>query len=203
MRDTYRTLAGRGEAEIKIKGSRFLAEALPVVDEAAAEAALGQIKKREHAATHHCSAYRLNPGGQTFRYQDDGEPNGTAGLPIFRQIEGCGLTDTLVVVTRYYGGTKLGTGGLIRAYGEAASLALGAAPIREVVLRTQLRLRFGYADTSPAMHTIGQFDAEIVATEYSEDTEIVVGVRRSEAAAFEAAFVEALSGRGTVTPVDV
>ena len=124
MEDTYLTLREGAEAQIKVKGSRFLAEAVPVADEAVAEAALATIRKREYNATHHCTAYRIGPAADLFRFNDDGEPSGTAGQPILRQIEGRELTNTLVVVTRYYGGTKLGTGGLIRAYGEAASLAL-------------------------------------------------------------------------------
>ena len=137
------------------------------------------------------------------RFNDDGEPSGTAGAPILRQIDARELTHTLVVVTRYYGGTKLGTGGLIRAYGEAAALALDAAPVEQHTRRTRLRLRFAYADTSPAMHTLSRFDTEIVETHYSDETEIVVGVRRSEVEAFRTAFTEALAGRGTVEPLAV
>ncbi len=196
MRDSYQTLAGRAEAEIKIKGSRFIAEALPVPDENEAEAAIQEIRKREYSATHHCTAYRLGPDGAIFRYNDDGEPSGTAGPPILRQIEGRVLTNTLVVVTRYYGGTKLGTGGLIRAYGDAAALALDRSRIEERILRTPVRLRFAYDDTSPAMHLLSRFDTELLDTRYSEETELTVAVRRSQTAAFAAAFTEALAGRG-------
>lgn len=198
MTDTYRSIRAPATTEIKVKGSRFLAEAVPVVDAEAAEAALAAFRKRDYNATHHCPAYRVGPEGAIFRSSDDGEPSGTAGLPILRQIDARDLTNTLVVVIRYYGGTKLGTGGLIRAYGDVASAVLDACTIDEHVLRTPIRVRFGYADTSPAMHTIGQFDAEIVGTAYAEETEITVAVRRSEADAFVAAFVEALRGRGEV-----
>ena len=194
--DVYRSLARPATAELKIKGSRFLAEAVPVASEDEAAAAIAEVRRREHAATHHCTAYRLGPDGATFRAHDDGEPSGTAGAPILRQIDALGLTNTLVVVTRYYGGTKLGTGGLARAYGEAAAEALAAAPIATHVRRAHVRLRFAYADTSPAMHTLGRFGAEVVETRYGEATELVVAVRRSEAEAFAAAFVEALAGRG-------
>ena len=196
MADSYQTLAGEAEAELKVKGSRFLAAACAVRDEAAAEAAIRAVRKKAYDATHHCTAYRLGPDGDVFRYNDDGEPSGTAGLPILRQIEARGLTDTLVVVTRYYGGTKLGMGGLARAYGDAAAEALAAAPVVEKVLRTPVRVRFGYDDTSPALHTVGRFDAEIRDTRYSDVTELVVAVRRSQADAFVAAFTEALGGRG-------
>ena len=203
MEDVYLTLRKGGEAEIKVKGSRFLAEALPAADEDAAEAAIAAIRKREYSATHHCTAYRIGPAADLFRFNDDGEPSGTAGPPILRQIEARDLTNTLVVVTRYYGGTKLGTGGLIRTYGEAASLALDAAPIQQCILRDRLRLRFSYEDTSPAMHSISQFNAEIQETHYSEETEIVVGVRRSEVDGFVEMFTNALGGRGIATRVSV
>lgn len=203
MPDSYRTLGQAARAEIKVKGSRFIGEAMGVEDAEAAEIAIAAIRKREHAATHHCVAYRLGPAGEAVRYHDDGEPSGTAGLPLLRQIEARDLTDTLVVVTRYYGGTKLGTGGLARAYAAAAAEALDAARVEEVTLRHCLRLRFGYEDISPAMHTLGLFDAEILATHYSEETELVVGVRRSQTDAFIEAFVNALGGRGTAVRDDL
>ena len=103
--------------ETKVKGSRFIAEATDVRDEEMTMAFVADVRGREPGATHHCWAYRLGTGGDAFRYNDDGEPSGTAGPPILRQIDALGLTNTLVVVTRYYGGTKLGTGGLLRAYG--------------------------------------------------------------------------------------
>ena len=198
MNDPYPILDGATRVEIKVKGSRFIGEALPVDSVAAAEEALQAIRKREYDATHHCSAWRIDPEGREFRWSDDGEPSGSAGAPIFRQIEGRGLSGALVVVTRYYGGTKLGTGGLIRAYGEAASLALDEAPVREIIPRERRTIRFAYEDTSPAMHTIGLFDAVMAGTRYSDVTEIDLDIRSTEVDAFEATFVEALSGRGSV-----
>lgn len=120
MSDTFHTIARAAEAEIKVDGSRFLAEAIPVDSRATVASEIEAIREREHKATHHCTAYRLGRDGADARSNDDGEPTGTAGPPILRQIEARDLTNTLVVVTRYYGGTKLGTGGLVRAYGDAA-----------------------------------------------------------------------------------
>lgn len=196
MQDVYYVLDGPVRAEHKVKRSRFIAEAMPVEDEAQAEAEIAAIRKQAYDATHHCFAYRVGAGGEGFRYSDDGEPSGTAGAPILRQVDARGLTNTLVVVTRYYGGTKLGTGGLIRAYGEVTAEALDAARIEEKVLRTRVRLCFGYEDTSPAMHTLSQFDAEVYETHYTDATEIIIGVRRSQAALFIETFVDALRGRG-------
>lgn len=199
MSDTYRTLVRPALAEPpKTKGSRFIGEAFPAATEAEAEAHLAAVRKREHSATHWCWAWRIGIAGEAFRYSDDGEPSGSAGAPILRQIDARDLTNTVVVVTRYYGGTKLGTGGLVRAYGDAASEVLAAARIAERVIRVPVRLRFAYDDTSPAMHTVSRFDAEIAEQNYSDETELVVRVRRSEAEALCAVFVEALSGRGVV-----
>lgn len=198
MSDSHLVLDAPGRAEIKVKGSRFVAEALPVDSVVEAEEALQTIRKREYDATHHCSAWRVDPEGREFRWSDDGEPSNSAGQPIFRQIEGRELFGTIVVVTRYYGGTKLGTGGLIRAYGEAASMALDAARVREVIPRTRLTMRFAYEDTSPAMHLISQYDTLVTDTRYSNDTEIDVDVRNRDVDAFRAAFIEALSGRGMI-----
>jgi len=203
MSDVYRTLSTASAVEpFRTKGSRFIGDAFPVESVEEALEQLGAIRKREHAATHHCWAYRIDPAGSTLRYSDDGEPNGSAGLPIFRQIEGCELTNVLVVVTRYFGGTKLGTGGLVRAYGEAARLVLDEAPKREVIVRAPVRLFFAFADTSPAMHTIGKFNVEIAETNYSEEgTEMLVNVRKSQIESLEAAFVDALSGRGEIAKI--
>ena len=107
-----------------------------------------------------------------------------------------------MVVTRYYGGTKLGVGGLLRAYGGAAAQVLDAASVEERILRDRIRLRFSYDDTSPAMHTISQHDAQILETQYTDETEILVGVRRSEVEAFIDTFVNALAGRGSAERVD-
>lgn len=198
MEDLYRTIRSRTITEIKVKGSRFIAEAIPVLSEEEVAGEIEAIKKREYSATHHCTAYRLGPDGSLFRYNDDGEPSGTAGLPILRQIDARSLTNTLVVVTRYFGGTKLGTGGLIRAYGDAANEALDAARVEEHVVRVPVVVSFDYADTSPAMHTVGLFDAEIEDMQYSDMTTLRLAVRRSEVEAFSEAFVNALSGRGNV-----
>lgn len=196
MSDTYHTLETGGRAERTVDGSRFLAAALPVSTRNEVQAQIERIREWERTATHHCSAYRLGRDGDDFRYDDDGEPSGTAGQPILQQIDSRDLTNTLVVVTRYFGGTELGTGGLTRAYGDAASAALDAATIVERVVRTTVRLRFDYDDTSPARHVLRQFDTEVQDSEYTDVTTLTVGVRRSEVDAFVEAFTNALSGRG-------
>lgn len=198
MADTYRTLDEGGTAERKVDGSRFLAEAVPVGGRDEAEDRIDAIRQREHKATHHCSAYRVGVEGDVFRYDDDGQPTGTAGSPILRQIDARSLTNTLVVVTRYYGGTKLGTGGLARAYGDAASSALDRSVIVERVVRTPVTLQFSYDDTSPVEQVLQQFDADVVSSEYTDVTTLTVGVRQSEVDAFVKRYTDALSDRGEI-----
>jgi uncharacterized YigZ family protein len=196
--DQYRMPAAWASIETRVRGSRFLAEVFPAESAAEAGARLAAVRRERHDATHHCSAWRLGPDGLETRFDDDGEPSGTAGMPILRQVEAADLTQVLVVVTRWFGGTKLGTGGLARAYGDAAREALSASRVVVRTVREPIVVRFAYEDTSPAMHVISRFDAEIVGTAYSDDTVIRLAVRRSEAGPFREAFVEALRGRGSV-----
>lgn len=198
MADTYRSIESSESSVVKVEGSRFLADAFPVENRQEAEAKLEEVQTRERKATHHCMAYRLTPTGDLFRYDDDGEPSGTAGAPILREIDSRELTNTLVVVTRYFGGIELGTGGLMRAYADAASAVLEQADIVERVIRIAVRLRFSYEDTSPAMQVLHQFDTEVEERDYSDVTEMTVGVRKSEAETFQEAFTNALADRGQI-----
>jgi uncharacterized YigZ family protein len=150
--DTFLTISGPGSAELRIRGSSFLGYAAPAGDEAAARGALAERMRRFHDATHNCSAWRLRGGVQ--RANDDGEPGGSAGAPILAAIEGAGLVDCVVVVTRYFGGTKLGVGGLVRAYGDAAAEALATAPRRTGLLATRLRVRYSYGHTAAVMRLL-------------------------------------------------
>ena len=201
MSDAYRTLKNGATATRTVDGSRFIAEAMPVSDRRAVDESLQAVREREHKASHHCSAYRIGPDGQDFHYDDDGEPSGTAGRPILRQIDGRTLTNTLVVVTRYFGGTELGTGGLARAYGDVADAALDRASIVERVVRTPVRLRFAYDDTAPAEAVLRQFDVTLQEEDYTAVTTWTVGVRASQVEAFTDAFTNALSARGEVLRV--
>jgi putative IMPACT (imprinted ancient) family translation regulator len=134
--------------------------------------------------------------GEFERASDDGEPSGSAGAPIQQRIATSGLTNVLVVVVRYYGGRKLGVGGLVRAYGGAAGDALARVPTRVRTIRARVHIRFAYPDTSPAMHVISQFDCRTVETHYGDDTRLTLAIRASTAGAFVDAFTEALAGRG-------
>ncbi len=198
MVDTYRTLAAPGHAELKRNGSRFLAQARSVDTAEAAQSHIDAVRAERHQATHHCTAYRIHPSGDVFRYNDDGEPTGTAGPPILQQIDGRDLTNTLVVVTRYYGGTNLGTGGLVRAYGDAAAAALDAASITETVVRTPVAVTFNYNDTTAAEQVLRQFDTARLDDAYTDVTRWVVGIRPSQVDAFVETMTNALGGRATI-----
>ncbi len=201
--DRFDTIKDHVRVEIpKIKGSRFIADAFPAPTEEEAKSRLAEIVANLPDATHHCHAFSVATG-QIERSSDDGEPSGTAGPPILRRIHSSGLTNVLVVVTRYYGGTKLGAGGLIRAYGEAAKAVLGDCRRITNVIERILRVTFDYDDTSPAMRTIEKFGARLVSTDYADKSSLEIAVAASQVGDFKDAFRDALGNRGTVelTPV--
>lgn len=152
--EAFLTLAGAGEAETRVRGSVFAARAIPAGDADEAARVVADRQREHHDASHHCSAWRFRDG--TWRAQDAGEPSGSAGAPILAAIDGAGLVDCAVVVTRWFGGTKLGVGGLIRAYGAAAAQALRAAPQRRGTPATRFRARYPYEHTAAVMRALEQ-----------------------------------------------
>ena len=178
--DSFLTIARRCQQELKVNRSRFLATAVPVASREEAETAYQEIARQYHDATHNCFAYRIGLGDQpAFRYSDDGEPNGTAGKPIYESINHYELTNTLVVVTRYFGGVKLGTGGLLRAYRDSARAVLDAAKVVERIIKQTLRIHFVHEQTSVVMRLLSEFELQPENTEYSETVAIDVAVRLS------------------------
>ena len=144
---SFLTLAAPLTLEIDpIKKSRFIADIAPAQDEGMAQAFIASVQTARADANHHCWAWRLASGDGGWRVSDDGEPGGTAGRPILARIDGAALCGVVVVVTRYFGGTKLGKGGLIRAYGGAAGAALAAAEIQEVQQTQAFEISFAYSD---------------------------------------------------------
>lgn len=130
----YKTVAGRVEVEISEKKSRFIATMMPVKTQEEVDGFLGELRKTYWNATHNCFAYQIGERNEIQRFSDDGEPQGTAGKPILDVLKGEELRDTAIVVTRYFGGTLLGTGGLVRAYGRSAKEGVLAAGILECIL---------------------------------------------------------------------
>ena len=145
----YRTVGGPATAQITEKKSRFIADVVPVRDAAQAEEALARLTRQYWDAKHHCHAYVIGSGGTLTHSSDDGEPSGTAGAPILSVLTGAKLTDTLIVVTRYFGGVLLGTGGLVRAYSEAARKGLQAAEIVRMIPGRHLFVTMDYTFVTP------------------------------------------------------
>ena len=200
MDDTYYTIHQRTQHEIKARGSRFLAEVVPVEQRSEAEEALTAIRKEFHDATHHCYAYRIGSKGELYRIHDDGEPGGTAGRPILTAIDRLSLTNVLVVVTRYFGGTKLGVGGLARAYGEAAELVLQAAGRKTCYIMTRCDVRFPHECISAVMRLVSHHQAKIVETHYAEQVSMRLEIRTSMAERLRADLVESTRGQLLLDP---
>jgi uncharacterized YigZ family protein len=200
MVDTFHTVAGRFSAESKVRGSRFVADAIPVEDRPSAEAFLEETRRRFYDATHHCYAYRIGPGGELYRIHDDGEPGNSAGRPILAAIDKTPLTNVLVIVTRYFGGTKLGVGGLARAYGDAAASALAGAGVLTRYLTTECTIRFGHPHTSTVMRTIAALQARILETGYDDQVTMRLEVRRGNAQKLAADLIEATHGQLAIDP---
>ena len=155
--EPYFTVEGFGEAEHVVERSRFIGRALPIASEGEALAYVEEVKSEHYDARHVCYGYRIGRGSQTIvRCNDDGEPARTAGLPIWQILEGREITNTLVVVIRYYGGIKLGTGGLARAYREAARLALEAAGVVKRFPEDEVMVRVPYAMHGKVEHLLEQ-----------------------------------------------
>jgi len=176
MNDQFKTIQSTSEGLYKEKGSKFIALAYPVNSEEAIKAQMVEIQKRYHDARHHCFAWRLGPDLTRYRFNDDGEPSGSAGKPIFGQIQSRELTDVLVVVIRYFGGTLLGVGGLINAYRSAASDALDRSRIVELKVYTRLKLEFGYAQMNAVMKVIKDFHLEFGEKQFDLDCSLTLKV---------------------------
>ena len=142
--DTYRTIAAPCEGAYRDKGSRFLAYAFPVESEDEVKQHVARAKKEHFSARHHCYAYRMGKGGAAYRANDDGEPSGTAGKPILGQLMSANLTNTRVVVVRYFGGTLLGTPGLINAYRQATANAIANEQLVQRTWEAALNVCFPY-----------------------------------------------------------
>lgn len=179
MDDTYLTLQGESQGIYKEKGSKFLAFAYPVKDEDEVKEILGRLKKQYHDARHHCYAYILGRDQQNFRANDDGEPSHSAGDPILGQIRSHQLTDVLIVVVRYFGGIKLGVGGLIVAYKSAASEAIQANTIITEVVTESMKFTFDYQDMNDVMRLIKEDDLQIVQQDFDNRCTMTLAIREA------------------------
>jgi uncharacterized YigZ family protein len=191
--------AGRARAEIRASNSRFIATAAPAASVEAARAFIAEIRAEMPDATHHVYAYIVGHGATTtLGMSDDGEPSGTAGRPVMAVLRGSGLGDVVLVVTRYFGGTLLGTGGLVHAYGDAAKAVLVALPREEKIERSTLVVVLPYAAYDSARRLVAAHSGSILAEEFAADVTLRVLLPAAQAEAFAAAVGEATAGQAHI-----
>lgn len=192
--DTYTTIAVSADSQLTEKRSRFLAFALHVDDETEAKETVVSYKKKYYDARHVCYAYVVGNNGETTRANDDGEPSGTAGRPILGQIQSRALTYTLVIVVRYFGGVKLGTGPLGVAYKTAAAEALGLCELKECIMKACFKVDVPYQDADVAMRFIREASAEIIGRDYTDTgTVLTVSIRLDDEASLRERLSKILS----------
>ncbi|WP_286743605.1 MULTISPECIES: YigZ family protein [Roseivirga] len=185
MQDSFLTIGQPAEGLYKEKGSKFIGLAFPVKTEDEVKERLEETRKTYYDARHHCYAYILGHEGTQFRANDDGEPNHSAGDPILGQIRSKELTNTLVIVVRYFGGTKLGVSGLINAYKTAAALALDNTSIEEKLITQTIKLQFPYEEMNEAMKLVNDFEMQITRQEFEMECSLEAELIVSKVEEFE------------------
>jgi uncharacterized YigZ family protein len=178
--DEYRTLSGPAKGSFRDKGSRFLAFAFPVRTESEIKTQLELLRKTYYDATHHCYAYALGADRAAYRTNDDGEPSGTAGRPIYGQILSADLTNILIVVVRYYGGTKLGVPGLINAYKTAASEALAEAEVVSCIVKELYEVEFPYESMNDVMKIVKEESLEVINNDFGMKCVMRLAIRHRD-----------------------
>ncbi|MEG0499031.1 MAG: YigZ family protein [Alistipes sp.] len=179
--DSYRTIVQAAEAASRERSSKFIAYAYPVQDEQTIKTLIDALRKKHYDATHHCYAWRLGVAGENFRSNDDGEPSGTAGKPILGQLLSHEITNCLIVVVRYFGGTKLGVPGLIAAYKEAASEVLDTAEVVERTVDRMVRVWFPYMVMNDIMKIIKDEQPTVEAQTFDNLCSVQLSIRANRA----------------------
>lgn len=182
LADVYRTIEKSSEETLfKEKGSKFFGYAFPVLSEDDVKYRLEELKKKHHSARHFCYAYQLGIEKIRFRANDDGEPNNSAGLPIYGQIQSFELTNILIVSVRYFGGTKLGVGGLISAYKKSAQITLEASVVLEKTINIHYKLTFNYDLMNSVQRIIKEKKIDVIKQELEMDCQYIISVRKKDA----------------------
>ncbi len=189
MSFSYQTISNPvEEIAFKEKGSKFISFAFPLQNEKEAKDRLDQLWGKYPDATHICYAYRLGIEGEKYRVNDDGEPSGSAGLPIYNQIVSKEITNVLVASVRFYGGTKLGVSGLIKAYKLSAQMVLDESEIVERHLTVRVKFEFSYEDQGGVMRNIDKSNAEVISTEFTEKCIVEVSIKKDNLENFLSVF---------------
>lgn len=174
--EEFTTIKEDSKAEIIIKKSKFIAEIFYVESQKEAEQKIQEVVKREHSAKHHCFAYRVFEESLVQRMSDDGEPSGTAGNPMLTILQGRDLTNVLVIVTRYFGGILLGTGGLVRAYSDATTEALDKAGVKNKQKGVSISFQIEYSDLEQLKYYLKQIGGKLEKTEYANNVQVTIQV---------------------------
>lgn len=194
--EEYLALAEGGQGEVIEKKSRFIAQTAAVYSEEEASLFIEAIRKKHYDARHNCFAYSIGIGSQPLlRCSDDGEPQGTAGKPILEVIQGSGICNICIVVTRYFGGVLLGTGGLVRAYTEAAKAGIAGSTVRWKRRLAEAEITLDYADLGKLQYLIGTADGKVTDTSYTDKVVLQVQVYAPDYERLAAAVTEATGGR--------
>lgn len=202
MRNNYFTVKGYGDSELIISKSRFITYIERAETEEEALLFIDKIKKMHANATHNCSCYMIGEHDQIQKANDDGEPSGTAGFPMLEVLKKQGLKDTVVVVTRYFGGIKLGGGGLIRAYGKATTEGLTAAQVVERKLHYSMTVTIDYGWLGKVENEIRDSHYRLQTINYAENVEIIVSVLKEEEMKFIEWMTELTNGQSLTTRGD-
>jgi uncharacterized YigZ family protein len=197
-----KTISREAESALEIKRSRFIGRSFKCAAPEEALAAVKRVREGWRDATHHCWAYRVGTTGEQARYDNSGEPQGTAGPPIMDVLKHNDLTNTLVVVTRYYGGTKLGAGGLVRAYGEAAKKAVEASGVTELVLVREIRAPIPYASLAPFEAYLAREGFEIGSKDFGELVVLVLRIPVVREPEFRAFYTSLVNGKLSYVVLD-
>lgn len=190
-----KTIAREAEISIEIKRSRFVGRTFLERSPVEALAAVERLRAAGRDATHHCWAYRIGPDGGQVRYSDDGEPQGTAGPPILEVLKKNDVTNVLLVVSRFYGGIKLGAGGLARAYGDAAKRVLEDSRVKELRLMTEIEVPVPYPLLGALEHFLDQEAAEVAGKTFGENVTVRFGIPAGREAEFEAFYARLTAGK--------
>lgn len=199
----YPIIKHQGETELEIKKSQFICYMSRVESQEIAQSIIEQRRKQHFKARHHCYAYIIGQNQEIQRSSDDGEPAGTAGIPILEVLKRADVTNTIAIVTRYFGGIKLGKGGLIRAYGQSVTQSIQSIGLVQPVEQQLLNLQLSYSDFDSLQYFLDSQQISIIETTYTEQVQITVGVNRCEVTNFIQQITQQFSSRIHITKAGI
>ncbi|RKX22690.1 MAG: hypothetical protein DRP35_01290 [Candidatus Zixiibacteriota bacterium] len=199
MNDYYFSINREDSIELKFKGSRFIGRSFKTDSLSVVESKLQEIRKQEYSATHNCYGWTYGLFNEkTFKYSDDGEPSGTAGKPIYDHIEGNNLSNALIVVTRYFGGTKLGTGGLVKAYSETTKEVISLSGIKKLYLTDLVKVDLDFTLYNQLLNQMPNYEATVTGSEFSDHVKLEISIRKSKSEMFIKMITDLSGGKAII-----